>query len=87
MRGVGAAAAHFPPFNLLAEQDQVALTGSTPLCGMLHSLQRQRGVKGVEITSLENRESRRLSFLVKTDAWLYKMLGGIYYYPILLLSL
>jgi len=64
--------------SLLAEEDQVALTGSTPLvvCCIVPATVR---CKGVEL-SLENQESSRLSFLVKTDAWLYKMFGSIYYY-------
>ena len=68
---------YFPP--LLAEEDQVALTGSTPLvvCCIVPATVR---CKGVEIIAgeVENQESSRLSFLVKTDVWLYKPARSAY---------
>lgn len=64
--------------SLPAEKDQVALTASMQLvvCCIVPATVR---CKGVEIIAGESgNPSSRLSFLVKTDAWLYKMFGSIY---------
>jgi hypothetical protein len=52
----------FPPFNLLAEEDQVALTGSTPLVVVCCIAPATARCKGVEITSLENRSGIQTPF-------------------------